>query len=76
MRHIDIAENFAQAARQAQERGEHGTAARLFAKALRVLHQWRTVSSEYPPSRRWADGRGEQVLSETMVPVPPSSVRR
>jgi hypothetical protein len=81
MRHIEIAENIARAARQAEERGEHGLAATLFFKALRVLQgkavdQSRNVSSLYAQARRWAATRNGQVLSETVVAPPPSTVRR
>jgi hypothetical protein len=81
MRNIDLAENIARAARQAEERGEHGTAAMLFLNALRALQskaadQSRNVCSLYAQARRWAASRNGQVLSDTVVAPPPSTVRR
>lgn len=83
MRHIEIAESFAQAARQAEARGEHRKAAKLLAEAVKVLKRGPSRLSHFADVPPWSAGasswiaRGEGgAPSADDVPPPPSTVRR
>ena len=75
MRHIEIAESLARAARQAGERGEHRRAAKLFAEAVKVLRKGPSnVLSHFAEVTPWTPGV-DGAPPEVDVP-PPSTVRR
>jgi hypothetical protein len=82
MRHIEIAESFAQAARQAAERGEHRQAAKLFAEAMKALRRGPgNVLAHVAEGARWTVGRWMHGLdgaerSDVDGPPPSSRVRR
>jgi hypothetical protein len=79
MRHIEIAESFAQAARQAGERGEHRKAAKLFAEAMKALRRGPSnVLAHFAEGTRWTVARWTHGLDGTErsdVDSPPPSSR-
>lgn len=83
MRHIEIAESFARAVRQAEAGGDYRKAAKLFAEAVKVLKSGPHNLShfaEVPPWTTgvpsWTAGRDRAMLPTDDVSPPPSTVRR